>query len=102
MAQDGALGAATYAALTTPMARRVRQIELTMERWRWLPKLDTPPIIVSIPQFQLFAFRTTDERVADIEQMAVIVGKSYTATQTPVFVGTLKYVIFRPTGTFRT
>jgi L,D-transpeptidase YcbB len=96
LAQDGALGAATYAALTTPMDQRVRQIELTMERWRWLPKLDAPPIIVNIPQFQLFAFRSTADRVADIEQMAVIVGKSYPATQTPVFVGTLKYVIFRP------
>ena len=28
--------------------------------------------------------------------MPVIVGKSYPRTQTPVFVGTLKYVIFRP------
>jgi murein L,D-transpeptidase YcbB/YkuD len=94
--QDGALGALTFAALTTPMTQRVRQIELTLERWRWLPALDTPPIIVNIPQFQLFAFRTTADRVADIEQMPVIVGKSYPRTQTPVFVGALKYVIFRP------
>jgi len=93
---DGALGALTFAALTTPMAQRVRQIELTLERWRWLPALDTPPIIVNIPQFQLFALRTTADRVADIEQMPVIVGKSYPRTQTPVFVGALKYVIFRP------
>ncbi|MGC1458981.1 MAG: L,D-transpeptidase family protein [Steroidobacteraceae bacterium] len=94
--QDGALGAATYAALTVPMTQRVRQIELTMERWRWLPKLETPPIIVNIPQFQLFAFRTTADRVADIQQMPVIVGQSYPRKQTPVFVGALKYVIFRP------
>jgi murein L,D-transpeptidase YcbB/YkuD len=93
---DGTLGAPTFAALTTPMPRRVRQIELTLERWRWLPSLDTPPIIVNIPQFQLFAFSTTADRVADIQQMPVIVGKSYPGTQTPVFVGTLKYVIFDP------
>jgi len=93
---DGALGSRTFAALTTPLAARVRQIELTLERWRWLPALDTPPIIVNIPQFQLFAFRTTADRLASIEQMPVIVGKSYPRTQTPVFVGTMKYVIFHP------
>jgi murein L,D-transpeptidase YcbB/YkuD len=93
---DGMLGAPTFAALSTPMTWRVRQIELTLERWRWLPALSTPPIIVNIPQFQLFAFSTTADRVADIEQMPVIVGKSYRGTQTPVFVGTLKYVIFHP------
>ena len=93
---DGALGARTFAALTTPLAARVRQIELTLERWRWLPALDSPPIIVNIPQFQLFAFRTTADRLASIEQMPVIVGKSYPRTQTPVFVGTMTYVIFRP------
>ena len=46
---DGTLGPATYAALTTPMAQRVRQIELTLERWRWLPVFAVPPIIVNIP-----------------------------------------------------
>ena len=96
LAQDGALGALTFAALTTPFSQRVRQIELTLERWRWLPTFDTPPIIVNIPQFQLFAFRTTGDRLADIQQMPVIVGKSYPRTQTPVFVGSLTYVIFRP------
>jgi len=93
---NGILGAPTFAALSTPMTQRVRQIDLTLERWRWLPALDTPPIIVNIPQFQLFAFSTTADRVADIEQMPVIAGKSYRATQTPVFVGTLKYVVFHP------
>ena len=62
---DGALGASTYAALTTPMAQRVRQIELTLERWRWIPAFDTPPIIVNIPEFRLFAFNTTADRVAE-------------------------------------
>lgn len=96
LSQDGVLGKPTFAALTTPLSQRVGQIELTLERWRWLPSLDTPPIIVNIPQFQLFAFSTTADRAAQIQQMPVIVGKSYPRTQTPVFVGTLKYVIFRP------
>jgi len=96
LAADGAVGKATFAALTTPLARRVRQIDLTLERWRWLPPFQTPPIIVNIPQFRLFAFRTTEDRAADILQMDVIVGRTYPRTQTPVFEGDMRYVVFRP------
>ena len=69
LAADGALGRRTFEALTTPLARRVRQIELTLERWRWVPEFSAPPIIINIPQFRLFAFRSTQDRVADILQM---------------------------------
>jgi L,D-transpeptidase YcbB len=93
---DGSLDAQTYQELTTPLAQRVRQIELTLERWRWLPPFDTPPIIVNIPQFWLYAFATPEDRVLNVVQMPVIVGQSYPRTRTPVFVGDLKYVIFRP------
>lgn len=93
---DGALGTKTFAALTTPLAQRVRQMELTLERWRWLPAFTTPPIMVNIPQFRLFIFHTTEDRAADIEQMPVIVGQTYPRTRTPVFVGDMRYVIFRP------
>jgi L,D-transpeptidase YcbB len=93
---SGRLDAATHAALTVPLAKRVRQIELTLERWRWLPSFETPPIIVNIPQFRLFAFRSTQDLQADILQMDVIVGQSYPERQTPVFAGDLRYLIFRP------
>jgi murein L,D-transpeptidase YcbB/YkuD len=96
LAPDGALGQATYRALTVPMASRARQIELTLERWRWLPPFTTPPIIVNIPQFRLFAFRTTEDRVADILQMSVIVGRIFPRNRTPVFISDLRYVVFRP------
>jgi L,D-transpeptidase YcbB len=96
MTPDGVLGKSTLAALTTPFTKRVRQIDLTLERWRWLAPFETPPIIVNIPQFRLFAFRTTEDRVADILQMDVIVGKTYPRTQTPVFEADMRYVVFRP------
>ena len=79
-----------------PYAQRIRQIELTLERWRWLPDFSYPPIIVNIPQFRLFAFRTTQDRRDDILQMDVIVGKTYPTTRTPVFMQDMKYVVFRP------
>lgn len=34
---DGELGAATLAALNTPVERRIQQIKANLERWRWLP-----------------------------------------------------------------
>jgi len=96
IAPDGVLGKSTFNVLTTSFAKRVRQIDLTLERWRWLPPFETPPIIVNIPQFRLFAFRTTEDRVADLLQMDVIVGKTYPRTQTPVFESDMRYVVFRP------
>lgn len=96
LAQDGALGKATYAALTVPLSDRARQIELTLERWRWLPVLNGPTIIVNIPQFRLFAFTSQEDRESDMLTMDVIVGKTYPRTHTPVFAADMKYVVFRP------
>jgi murein L,D-transpeptidase YcbB/YkuD len=94
---DGVLGAATFAELTRPLDQRVKQIELTMERWRWLPsELVTAPIIVNIPQFRLFAFESTADSEARIRQMDVIDGKAFDKTQTPVFAADMTYLIFRP------
>ena len=75
---------------SAPFARQVRQIELTLERWRWIPAFDTPPIIVNIPQFRLFAFRSTQDRKSQILQMDVIVGRTFLRTQTPVFVADMR------------
>jgi murein L,D-transpeptidase YcbB/YkuD len=93
---DGVLGKHTYAALTVPLARRVRQIELTLERWRWLPAFETSPIVVNIPAFRLYAFRTTEDRESDMLRMDVIVGRSFPETQTPVFMAQMRHVVFRP------
>jgi len=94
---DGALGRATWAALTRPLAERVSQIELSLERARWLPpRLDSPPIIVNIPQYRLFAFQTTDDREDAMLQMKVIVGRTYPSQNTPVFAADMRYVVFRP------
>lgn len=75
---------------------KVRKIELTLERWRWLPEFRSPPVIVNIPEFRLFAFRTTADRAADILQMDVIVGRTFPRTRTPVFVADMTSVLFRP------
>ena len=90
---DGRLGPQTIKQINVPWSARVHQLQLTLERWRWVPhSFDQPPIIVNIPEFRLRAF-SADGKAA--LAMNVIVGKSY-RHQTPVFERDMKYVVFRP------
>ena len=94
---DGALGGGTFVELTKPLLERAQQIELTLERWRWLPpRPEGPSIFVNIPRFRLLAFKTIEDRESDMLAMNVIVGKSYPSSRTPVFAADMKYIIFRP------
>lgn len=91
---DGRLGAQTVKSLNTPLSFRIRQLQLTLERWRWLPhEFPQPPVIVNIPEFRLRAYSTDQEGQVALE-MNVIVGKTY--HKTPVFADTMKYVVLRP------
>ncbi len=91
--QDGRLGPATVKQLNVPLADRVRQLQLTLERWRWLPaEFSAPPIIVNIPDFRL---RALDENNNVSLDMRVVVGKAM-RTQTPVFSRDMTYVVLRP------
>jgi murein L,D-transpeptidase YcbB/YkuD len=92
---DGVLGTGTFAALTVPIARRVRQIELTLERWRWLPDIAPPAVIVNVPQYMLYALPgPADPADSRALKIPVIVGQ--TARQTPIFDSTIESVVFRP------
>jgi murein L,D-transpeptidase YcbB/YkuD len=93
--EDGVLTKATLAALNVPLSQRVRQLELTLERLRWLPDVaDGPLIAVNLPSYRLWAFSSIAPGVVPLE-MRVIVGKSV-KTQTPLFVGQMRYLEFNP------
>jgi len=90
---DGALGRETFRALNRSPRSRAEQIELALERLRWLPDLGGRElVVVDIPAFLLWAFETTD---APAMTMRVIVGKAL-RHDTPVFYGEMKYLTFRP------
>jgi murein L,D-transpeptidase YcbB/YkuD len=90
---DGRLGSSTIKQLNVPLQDRVRQIQLTLERWRWLPaEFSAPPIVVNIPDFRLRALDDDNKVVMD---MRVVVGKAM-RTQTPVFSREMTYVVLRP------
>lgn len=93
---DGVLGRSTIAALRVPTAWRVRQIELAMERMRWLPHaIDQRLIALNIPMFRLWAWDASLPDEAPALGMDVIVGRAL-KTETPGLVEEMREVIFRP------
>lgn len=94
---DGVIGRATRAALAVPLARRARQIELTLERWRWLP--DRPPsryAVVNVPAFRLLVFEQDSIARQPVLAMNVIVGQADGRHATPLFTATMREVVLRP------
>ena len=90
---DGRIGSQTLADLNVPLRQRVRQMQLTLERWRWMPDAyQKAPIVVNIPEFRLRAY---DEKFKIALTMNVVVGKAYDHS-TPVFEEKMAYVVFRP------
>jgi murein L,D-transpeptidase YcbB/YkuD len=90
---NGRIDTATLRELNTPFSRRVTQLQLTLERLRWLPhRFERPPVIVNIPEFRL---RAVDQQYHWVLLMKVVVGKAY-RHRTPVFAANIKSVIFRP------
>jgi murein L,D-transpeptidase YcbB/YkuD len=93
LASEGKLGPQTIEELNRPMSFRVRQLQLTLERWRWLPdNFDVPPIVVNIPEFLLRAY---DDQGDATVSMPVVVGRAM-RTETPVLEEDMKYVVFWP------
>ena len=96
MNADGVLGKGTVAAINVPLSQRVTQIELAMERLRWLPELNAGPyIIVNIPAFQLWAFDDIDQFNSDMADIRVVVGKAL-KNQTPVLMAEMRFIDFMP------
>jgi murein L,D-transpeptidase YcbB/YkuD len=95
LAADGILGRATVRELEVPPERRVRQIELALERLRWLPHAPAGRFLVAnVPAYRLVAF---DGLASDRPalQSAIVVGKA-ARTRTPLFADAVRYLIFRP------
>ncbi|MDO8803111.1 MAG: L,D-transpeptidase family protein [Elusimicrobiota bacterium] len=91
LAPDGILGEQTLRHLNTPLAQRLRQLQLTLERWRWLPhRFSRSPILVNIPEFRLYA--------GDSPSQKVVVGMAF-EHETPVFASELTEIVFRPPWT---
>ncbi len=83
---------AMLGALDVPVEDRIHQVEINLDRMRWLPPaFQDRYVVVNIPDFHLFAFDGGKE----VLNMRVVVGEEYQGS-TPVFADTLSTVVFRP------
>ena len=90
---SGQIDKATLRRLNTPISHRIRQLQLTLERWRWVRReFPEPPIVVNIPEFRL---RALNDRYSPEIEMNVVVGKAY-RHRTPIFSAEMTHVIFHP------
>jgi L,D-transpeptidase YcbB len=89
--ENAVIGPAEVAAMNVPIEERIRQIELNLERWRWLPReLGPRHILVNIPAYRLDVWE--NDKVA--LSMRVVVGKK--DTPTPIFNDDMTHVVFNP------
>jgi murein L,D-transpeptidase YcbB/YkuD len=94
--EDGVLGQSTVADLNRSPIERVRQIEMAIERLRWLPPLPTGRyLVINIPEFRLRAFDNATSGDRTVLDMPVIVGRAG-KTPTPLFADEVEYLDFSP------
>jgi murein L,D-transpeptidase YcbB/YkuD len=94
LAADGAVGAATLAALNVPVEQRIDQLRANLERARWVfydPESEF--LVVNIAGFRLYLVR----RGEVVWTTRVQVGQPY--RRTPVFTSTVRYLVLNPTWT---
>jgi L,D-transpeptidase YcbB len=88
---DGVADTEMLSVLNTPVETLIRQIELNLERLRWLPDdLGKRHLLVNIPDYRLQLF----EDRQPVLQMRVVVGKKQNPT--PVFSDQMTYLTFNP------
>jgi murein L,D-transpeptidase YcbB/YkuD len=91
--ESGIVDADTRQAMGVPAADRLAQIELNLERWRWLCRqLGDDHLLVNIPDFTLRAVR---DGVPAFE-LRIVVGQTRPEWQTPVFNSRLSQIVFHP------
>jgi murein L,D-transpeptidase YcbB/YkuD len=91
LSTNGSIGNQMIESLNTPIAKRIQQILVNMERLRWMPpQLDSNFIVVNIPEYKLHVY----DSGKNVMDMNVIVGKA--ANGTVIFNGKLKFVVFSP------
>jgi L,D-transpeptidase YcbB len=93
LSPTGLVDAATVRELNVPPSRRAVQLELLLERLRWMPhEFPVPPLIVNIPEFVLHA---TDANHHGVFTMKVVVGRAW-RHETPIFAGMMNEIVFQP------
>jgi murein L,D-transpeptidase YcbB/YkuD len=93
---DGVIGDGTARALAVPVAKRLHQIELALERVRWLPPLGRDrAVIVNVPSYEVLGFDAIGTGAPPALRMSVVVGRAFD-TETPFFARSMTRIAFAP------
>ncbi len=92
MKTDSIITSAMITDMNVPIKKRIEQIMVNMERFRWIPTdiIDGEFILVNIPGYMLYHYE--DGKIA--WDCNVVVGTPM--TKTVIFSGDMKYVVFSP------
>ena len=91
---DGIVGPKTRDALNVPVDSRIAQIEVNMERWRWMPDdLGQRYVLVNLAGQEVELVESGSVRLS----MRAVVGKPF--RKTPVFSDEITYLEFNPDWT---
>ena len=94
LAEDGAIGAATRAALDVPIERRIEEIRINLERGRWvLHQLPDSFVVCNIAGYETYLVADSRREWSTRCQ----VGQQ--GRQTPIFRAEMRYLVFNPTWT---
>jgi murein L,D-transpeptidase YcbB/YkuD len=87
----GTVDEETLAELNVPVEDRIRQIQVNMERWRWMPQsLGDRYILVNVPEFEMRLIEGGRKAL----EMRVVVGKDQ--SRTPAFSDRMTYLELNP------
>jgi murein L,D-transpeptidase YcbB/YkuD len=88
---DGVVGPRTLRAINVPVETRLGQLELNMERWRWLPEdLGKLHIFVNTAAFELSVMEYGQPEL----KMRIVAGKPY--WHTPSFSARMTHLVLNP------
>ena len=91
---DAVIGPATLRAINIPVEQRIRQLEINLERARWvLDDIEDDFVLVNVAGFRAYILR--DREV--VWETKVQVGSEY--HQSPIFRDEIKYIVLNPTWT---
>jgi murein L,D-transpeptidase YcbB/YkuD len=94
LAADGALGAGTVRALDVPVATRIDQLRISLDRARAvMHELPKRFVLVNVAGFTVYVV----DGDWPVWESRVVVGKPY--TETPIFRAEMTYVVLNPTWT---
>ncbi len=92
LVHDGVVGKNTLAALNAPVATRLAQLVVNLERMRWMPRdMGARYLSVNIPDFSVHLV----DGGAPVWESKIVVGKAH-VTETPEFDGTVSYMVVNP------